>query len=117
MSETLRALARKVESDRFFLASLLAAYAEAEGLDDAGLAAALGCAVADLPLLRLCRSPRVGDDAFWDEVRALAERFGVDPHVLADAVKRGGLVLLAREAPAGPASLLMAARDRKEENT
>jgi hypothetical protein len=116
MSDSLDALARRAEGEPFFLASVLAAYARSEGLpDDAGLAAALGCRVGDLAMLRLCRAPRTEPDAFWEDVRSIAGRFGMEPERLAEAVKRGRVVRsfqAARPASGGP---LIAARDREDE--
>ena len=57
MTDPLDALARRVADDPFFLGSALARHAESHGLDDAGLAAALGCSVETLAMLRLCRLP------------------------------------------------------------
>ena len=58
MTSPLDRMAQRAEADPFFLASLLALYAGSEQLDDAGLAAALGCPVETLTDVRLCRAPR-----------------------------------------------------------
>ena len=50
-------LAQRVASDDFFLSAAMTAYQDRHRLDDAGLAALLGCAVAVLPSVRLCRMP------------------------------------------------------------
>jgi hypothetical protein len=116
MADSLESLARRAEGEPFFLASVLAAYARSEGLpDDAGLAAALGCRVGDLSMVRLCRAPRTEPDAFWEDVRRVAERFGMDPERLAAAVKRGRVVLRFQAARPAPGGGLMAARDREDE--
>jgi hypothetical protein len=116
MSDALLALAKKAEGEGFFLASVLAGYARGEGVDDAGLAQALGCAGEDLAMLRLCRAPREEAPGFWEDVTAVAGRFGLDPYRLAGVVKRGWVVLLMEEAGgAGEGAFLMAARDREEE--
>jgi hypothetical protein len=111
MSDSLQALARRAEGEAFFLASLLAAYALTEGLDDTGLATALGCSGEDLTMLRLCRAPRSAAEEFWDDVLRIAERFRLEPGRLAEVVKRGSVVRRLQSAP--PAGgFLMAARDR-----
>jgi hypothetical protein len=115
MSDSLDALARRAEGEPFFLASVLAAYARSEGADDAGLAAALGCRPGDLAMVRLCRAPRTEPDAFWEDVRRIAGRFGMDPERLAEAVKRGRVVLSFRAARPGSGAPLIAARDREDE--
>jgi hypothetical protein len=112
MAEPLNRLAARVEDDAFFLAPFLAAYARSEGLDEPGLAAALGCPPGELPMVRLCRAPRGGAPEFWEDVTAVAARFGMDPERLAEAVKRGRALRLFQAARAGEAGSLMAARDR-----
>src|SRR5205807_271529 len=105
-------LARRVESDPFFLAAVLAEFARTEGLDDAGLAAALGLPADRLPHLKLCRPPR--PDHFWPDVEHLAGHFGIPSEPLAEAVRRGETVVRARAAspPAGAdAGAFLAARD------
>jgi hypothetical protein len=113
MSEALDHLAARVRDDPFFLAHPLAEYARSAGLDDAGLAAALGCRAGDLTALRLCRAP-AGDPAqFRADVGAIAGRFGIPPARLADAVRRGqNLARLRAVAPgATEPGFLLAARD------
>jgi hypothetical protein len=114
MSEDLKALAARAEDEPFFLAALLAAYAHSEGLDDAGLAAALGCPVGELNMVRLCRAPRPGFAEFREDVVRIADRFGLDPLRLAEAVKRGRVVTALRSAEAATEGFLMAARDRED---
>ena len=58
MPDPLEALAARAVGEPFFLGWVLAAYAHSEGLDDAGLAASLGCPAQELVMLRLCRTPR-----------------------------------------------------------
>jgi hypothetical protein len=89
MTTPLDRLAKRVVRDPFFLAPLLALSAASEGLDDAGLAAALGCPVATLTDLRLCRAPRPDPDGFRHDVAAVAGRFGLDAGRLVEVVRRG----------------------------
>jgi hypothetical protein len=111
MSDAVRLLADRLAADPRFLAHPLAEYARSEGLDEAALAARLGCRPDDLPLVRLCQSPRA--DEFRADVTAVATRYGIDPETLAQAVKRGQGLAETREAVrrADGASFLMAARD------
>jgi hypothetical protein len=113
VTDPLEALARRAEGEPFFLASVLAAFARSEGLDEAGLAAWLGCLVGELVMVRLCRAPRTDPAEFREDLGRIAERFGLDRRRLAEAVKRGVVVARLREAPAGGGGLL-AARDREE---
>jgi hypothetical protein len=110
MTDPLARLARKVEGDPFFLAPVLALFARSEGLDDAGLAAALGCPPAELPRLKLCRPPREGPEHFWPDVTQIATAFGLGPDRLAEAVRRGQALQRLQRPAAGPGTLL-AARD------
>jgi hypothetical protein len=117
MSDAMQYMADRVAGDPFFLACPLAEYARSEKLDDAALAARLGCRVEDLPRLRLCRAPRAGLAEFREDVTAVARAFGIDPGVLAGAVRHGeGLVRLREAARApGEAGHLLAARDGEAE--
>ncbi len=115
MTDPLRALAARADHEPFFLASLLAACARADGLDDAALAARLGCAPGDLTMIRLCRAPRTDPREFWDDVNAVAERFGLEPQRLAEVVKHGRVALTFRAAGAEGRGSLLAARDHDEE--
>jgi hypothetical protein len=108
----LESLAQRARKEPFFLASVLEAYTQGEGLDDAGLAAALGCRVGDLLMLRLCRAPRTDAEGFRADVECIRERFGLAAEPLYRIVKRGR-VLARMQAEAG-AGFFMAARDREE---
>jgi hypothetical protein len=114
MSDPLERLARRVEGDPFFLASVLVEYAHGEGLDDAGLALELGCRAGDLTALRLCRAPRPAPADFRADVQEVASRFALDPTRLMDLVRHGEALRRLREGAAGAAGFLMAARDRPE---
>lgn len=112
MTDPLANLARRVGADPFFLAAALAEFARTEGLDDAGLAAALGLPPDRLPHLKLCRPPRPQAEFFWPDVEHLAGRFGIPPESLAEAVRRGESVARARTAnPSADAGAYLAARD------
>jgi hypothetical protein len=115
MADPLETMALWAEGEPFFLASALAAYARSEGLDGPGVAAALGCPVGDLAMLRLCRAPRTEPTEFWEDVTCIATRFGIDPQRLAEAVKRGQVVRRVLGPGPGAARPLMAARDREDE--
>lgn len=114
MTQPLDHLAARVADDPFFLAHPLAGFARAAGLDDPGLAAALGCRPGDLARLRLCRSPRPDPADFRADVQAVADRFGLPAAALAAAVRRGQAVAHLRAAPpTGVDGPLLAARDRE----
>ena len=112
MSAVLDHLATRVGSDPLFLANALAEYARSEGLDDVGLAAALGCAGDALSRLRLCAPPR--PEHFRADVERMAGHFGIDADVLAAAVRRGQSLARLRDKPrpaVADAGVLLAARD------
>lgn len=118
MTSAVDALARRLAGGSFFLASALATYAQSEDLDDRGLAETLGCAVEALGPLRLCRRPRSPANLFREDVRKIAARFGVRPEILAEAVRRSDVLARLREATMeGEAGVLMAARDRRDEES
>jgi hypothetical protein len=85
----LDALAARVADDSFFLSSALTAYQDRHRLDDAGLAAKLGCAVAGLTRLRLYRRPGAAEPerTAEEDVVDIAGRFGIDPATLRRIVR------------------------------
>lgn len=111
MAHSLEALARRVQDDPDFLASALADYARSEGLDDAELAARLGCDVRQLSMLRLCRRPRPEPDRLQRDVARIAAAFTLDETALLEAVRRADALSALRTSNAD-AGLLMVARDR-----
>jgi hypothetical protein len=111
VNNPLETFARRVEADPFFLASLLADYTRSEGLDDAGLVAALGCRPEDLTALRLCGAPDVEPSGFWKDVTAIATHFHLDRDRLAHVVRRGQALQRLRRAAGGTHGTLLAARD------
>ena len=96
-------------ANHFFLASALAAYEVAHGMDEAALAAWLDCSVEDLPRLGLCRRPDSASPAFGAEVRQIALYAGTQPLRLAQLLREvDARAALERE---GSSTTLLAARD------
>jgi hypothetical protein len=91
MPHPLEALAARVASDPWFLASVLAAYPRRYSLDDAGLAETLGCEVATLTNVRLCCRPGVAAPArtVEQDVQAIAVTYRLDVAVLRRVVDEG----------------------------
>jgi len=114
MSIPLERLARRVQSDQFFLAAPLARYAESQRLDDRALAAQLGCDGETLTHLRLCRNPDPMPPHFWNDVERFAARFRLDPDRLAEVVRFGQALLQAQPPTAAP-GYLMAAREETDD--
>lgn len=111
--ELLRRAAERAGRRPFYLASSLLAYARAERLDDAGLAARLGCDLASLPALLLCRRPTGEGSVFRADVEAIAERFALNALHLARLLRTAdALVSLGGAATDQTGGLLAAARDR-----
>ena len=112
MSHPLEYLAARVTDDPFFLAYALKLFAAGEGLDDAALAARLGCTPETLTDLRLCRMPREDAPHFRDDILTIAASFPVDAAVLAEVVRHAQVVAPLRKpaAATGP-EVLLAARD------
>ena len=115
MSMHLDRLARRVMRDPFFLAAPLARYAESHRLDDAGLSSCLGCDLATLTQLRLCRTPDPIPPGFFRDIEVIAGRFRIDPDALAEVVRFGQALLQPSPWPicgvVASAGSLMAARD------
>jgi len=101
----------RIANDPLFLACALAEFARSRSLDDAGLAAALGCPLDQLTRLKLCGAPRA--DHFNNDVAAIAGRFGIDPEALAEVVTLGQSVARLRASKSAEAvpGFLLAARD------
>jgi hypothetical protein len=85
----LEQLAARVADAPYFLASVLAAYHLRHGLDNAALAALLGCNVAVLTPLRLCHRPGTAEPS-WpteEDVLEIARRFGMDAAALGKVIE------------------------------
>jgi hypothetical protein len=105
-------VAALAEADPHFLAFALADYAASEGLDDAELAARLGCPVDRLPHVKLCPAPLADPAGFRAAVVGVAEAFGLDAAALAAAVRHGQAVAAPPDPAPDDAAHLLAARDR-----
>lgn len=112
MSTALGRLARLLEDDDGFMASVLCYYAQGERLDDRRFAERLGCSEEALAELAVCRAPRHEPAEFQADVVRLAARFGIDAELLADVVREVRNLRPMRAA--GVRGTLMAARDRDE---
>jgi hypothetical protein len=111
----LRRAAERASQHPFYLASSLLTYARAERLDDAALADRLGCDLASLPALLLCRRPTGEAPVFRADVEAIAERFGLDPARLVRLLRHADALVPAAGRPTSePRRLLAAARDRED---
>jgi hypothetical protein len=109
----LRRAAERAGHLPFYLASSFLAYARAERLDDAELAARVGCDLANLPLVLLCRRPTGEGAVFRADVEAIAERFALDAARLARLIRSADAVMTLADAGSDQAPhLLAAARDR-----
>ena len=111
MHEPLAVLARRVETDPYFLGYALAQYAKTEELSDEDLARVLGCDIASLTRLRLCRRPRREPALFRQDVGRIASTFKIDDERLGEAVRRAD-ALDALKTALAEHGFLMAARDR-----
>jgi hypothetical protein len=79
-------LARRAAADPYFLASGLAGYQDRHDLDDAGLAAFLGCSLDVLPRLALCRMPSADDAQRAADLAGIATHFGLSLSALRTVV-------------------------------
>lgn len=99
------------------LGSVLDEYCRIEAMTVDQLAAFLGCSVASLAWLALCRKP--SREHFSDDISKVAERFHVEGRKLASIMRRVDVVAVLRRAidVEDVNSLLLAARDRGQEGT
>lgn len=105
--DPLSELARRAAGDPFFLGHDLADYAASAGLDDAALAAVLGCRPEGLTMLRLCRAPREDAVEFRADIERVAAKYAADAVPLMKAVRLARSLQAMRSA----GHSLMAARD------
>lgn len=111
--DLLRRTAERAGKQPFYLASSLLTYARAERLDDDALAARLGCELAQLPALLLCRRPTGEGPVFRKDVEAIAQRFGLEAARLAQLIRAADAVVALQRPSVEPSGqLLAAARDR-----
>ena len=103
-------IAAKARRDPFFLGHFLDRHAAAEGLDDDGLAASLGCPRDNLSALLACRAPR-RDEGFREDVLHIGRVLGVDAVRLAEAFRHGEVLLETADVACDGVQALMAARD------
>jgi hypothetical protein len=108
----LRRAATRARARPEFMARVLAAYQDIEGMTEARLREHLGVTEANWPRLELCLRPRA--EAFLKDVTQIAQGFGIDRGVLAAVIRRVDAVetVQLREQP-GRAGTLLAARTRK----
>jgi hypothetical protein len=111
-SQLARQLGQRLEQDETYLAHLFAVMRSVEGLDDRGLAIALGAPIERVSRIALCRTPR--DDMFREDVDEIAGHFGIDANRLAQLVRRGQTLSAFSHAYSG--ELLAAARDHAAED-
>jgi hypothetical protein len=112
MSKRIDSFALRVQESPDFLSFSLADYARSEKLDDDALAQRLGCDIAQLSRLRLCRKPRVNTELFLQDLSRIASVFDLDLDTLAEAIRRSDALDALRDAEDNTA-FLMAARDRQ----
>jgi hypothetical protein len=79
------ALARLAARRGVLLAAVLEGYQVQQHLDDAALAAQIGCSPEGLTHLKLCEAPR--PERFDEDVAQVAAHVGADPAKLAAALK------------------------------
>lgn len=114
---SLKRLADLASTRPSLMSSLMLLYREQEAMDDEQLARFLECDVAALPRLALCRRPRQAPD-FRGDIEAIAAHTGADSARLARMVRQAAAAEALGSAPgrANTSSLLMAARDRADDD-
>ncbi|MBP1464376.1 hypothetical protein EYB53_001525 [Candidatus Chloroploca sp. M-50] len=117
VSNALARAARRAEQQPFFLASVLAAYRQANRLDDAALATLLDCQLADMLRLALCRRPATEQTQFMADVDQLAQRFNLRGDQLAMIIRQvDALAAIQQQVQVAydGMGMLRAARDHEE---
>lgn len=125
----LAGLARRLQNDPAFMASILATYQRQERLSDEALAAQLQTTPEMVVRLALCKRPDARSPQFADQARQIATYTNIDAGQLAQIVRRvDSLMKLAQKPKASQSEeaapqrkqlyhgLMTAARDRTESN-
>ncbi|MGE0539378.1 MAG: hypothetical protein AB7R89_04295 [Dehalococcoidia bacterium] len=113
--ETERLMARAAmlaEERPFFVAAALAIYRALRQIDNAALAAELGCTEIGLSRLALCRRPDGDGAMFRTQVERIARHAGCRAESLANVLRAASAV---EKMQAATPSALLAARDRISE--
>ncbi|MEO8287942.1 MAG: hypothetical protein ABI670_16055 [Chloroflexota bacterium] len=119
-SEKLARAAQQAASKEHLFASQLARYAKANSLSDPALCARLHCDQDTLNRLRLCGRPDPDPSAFALDVRRIADRFGLDPSMLAGIVREVDILAVFQDLRVNPpfsstpGGMLKAARDHDD---
>lgn len=105
----------------YFLAHDLKTYRTLQQWGDAELAACLGCPLATLPKLALCRRPDTQSHRFQEDVKAIAAFAGLDPVPLVRILREVDAFAALRVPETLPdmdraSGYLMAARDKGGES-
>jgi len=111
--------ARRARERESLMASALASYQRLHQLDDAGLAAWLGCSVPALADLALCLRPAGEAMSFRPDVERIAAHTGASSGRLARLLRETDTVTALRAAPGEPQAdqgVLKAARDRRDDD-
>src|SRR5439155_5495036 len=103
-------MVNRARQNTFLLGRTLSEYEQANGLNDAALAAKLGCTREALSRLALCRCPDDRDPSFAKDVQAIASFAPCSANALIGIVRQVRALHALREQPATSAGLLMAAR-------
>ena len=121
--EILERAARRASDRPFFVASVLALYRSLHGIGEEELAEFLGCSQPALSKLALCRRPDTTAPSFRAEVEQIASYVGLNGLSLARLFREVESVTTLRgiQSPQADVTLdrglLMAARDRTEDDT
>ena len=112
----LQKLVEKANTDRFFVGWSLAQYRTFHDIDDQGLAQFLECDIEHINRLSLCRQPDDQGDQFQEQVRRIAGLGACSPDRLVRLMREvAAFSALQKDSQERQGSMLMAARDRKEE--
>lgn len=109
--------AQRAAADAFFLGHLLSRVVGSGRQSRETLAGRLGCSTNQLDRLWLCRVPLETGASFRQDVERIAAFVGCDAVGLAQVIREASALAALRSVPAsGPKTVLLAARDRPQED-
>jgi hypothetical protein len=113
----LKKFVKKTNTDRFFVGWSLAQYRAFHGLEEQSLAQFLECDLEHISRLSMCRQPNDQEEQFQEQVRHIAEFSACNADRLVQLMREVATFSALQEGvEAGQGAMLMAARDRKEED-
>lgn len=116
-SDSIARFVSRTKDDPLFVGHSLRAFAAARDLDEAHIAAFLGCGQGAISRLAMCRQPSVNEETYQQDIEQIAAFVGCDSSRLQQLLRETMGISVLRESTASVRDnvTLLAARDRQDE--